>query len=107
MRQQLDAAPRGTGLLVAPGAPGIRAKALTHASAKWAWLAEKAGPHRHVLRLSYNDAPAHGLEDVARTDAERLLGVPIAAAQVAGFARVSPGRPRPPAPRPPSCARTQ
>ncbi|GAB3040094.1 protoporphyrinogen oxidase [Parafrigoribacterium mesophilum] len=85
----LDAAPRGTGLLVAPGAAGIRAKALTHASAKWAWLAEKAGPHRHVLRLSYNGAPEHGLDDIARTDAQRLLGVPITAAQVAGFAQVS------------------
>jgi oxygen-dependent protoporphyrinogen oxidase len=86
---QLDAAPRGTGLLVAPGAAGIRAKALTHATAKWAWLARQAGPHRHVLRLSYNDAPAEGLDQIARTDAERLLGVPIAAAEVAGFARVS------------------
>ena len=63
---ELDAAPRGTGLLVAPGASGIRAKALTHATAKWAWLAEAAGPHRHVLRLSYNDAPDDGLEQTAR-----------------------------------------
>ncbi|HUG49980.1 MAG TPA: FAD-dependent oxidoreductase, partial [Terrimesophilobacter sp.] len=85
----LDAAPRGTGLLVAPGADGIRAKALTHATAKWAWLARQAGAHRHVLRLSYNDAPAQGLAEIARTDAARLLGVPIAAADVAGFARVA------------------
>ena len=86
---QLDAAPRGTGLLVAPGATGIRAKALTHATAKWGWLAEAAGAHRHVLRLSYNDAPEQGLAEIARTDAERLLGVPIAAADVAGFAQVT------------------
>ncbi len=85
----LDPAPRGTGLLVAPGAAGIRAKALTHATAKWRWLARKAGPHRHILRLSYNDVPVQGLEEIARTDAQRLLGVPIAAADVTGFARVS------------------
>ncbi|MEO7372804.1 MAG: FAD-dependent oxidoreductase, partial [Terrimesophilobacter sp.] len=85
----LDPAPRGTGLLVAPGAAGIRAKALTHATAKWQWLARKAGPHRHILRLSYNDVPVQGLEEIARTDAQRLLGVPIAAADVTGFARVS------------------
>jgi protoporphyrinogen/coproporphyrinogen III oxidase len=85
----LDAAPRGTGLLVAPGATGIRAKALTHATSKWAWLAQKAGAHRHVLRLSYNDAPEEGLAEIARTDAARLLGVPIAAADVAGFARIA------------------
>ncbi|MEO7006522.1 MAG: FAD-dependent oxidoreductase, partial [Terrimesophilobacter sp.] len=85
----LDAAPRGTGLLVAPGATGIRAKALTHATAKWPWLAQVAGAHRHVLRLSYNDAPEEGLEEIARTDAQRLLGVTIAAADVAGFARVT------------------
>jgi protoporphyrinogen/coproporphyrinogen III oxidase len=86
---ELDAAPRGTGLLVAPGAAGIRAKALTHATAKWAWLAELAGAHRHVLRLSYNDAPGDGFEDVARADAQRLLGVPISAHDVAGFARIA------------------
>ena len=33
----LDRAPRGTGVLVRPGV--TRAKALTHASAKWPWLA--------------------------------------------------------------------
>jgi oxygen-dependent protoporphyrinogen oxidase len=40
-------------LLVAPGVTDVAAKALTHATAKWRWLAELAGPHRHVLRLSY------------------------------------------------------
>ena len=47
-RPALDAAPRGTGVLVAPQSPGIRAKALTHATAKWAWLAERTAPGRHV-----------------------------------------------------------
>ena len=68
---ELDAAPRGTGVLVAQGADGIRARALTHATAKWAWLRERADGH-HVLRLSYEDA----VDDAtARSDAEALLGV--------------------------------
>jgi oxygen-dependent protoporphyrinogen oxidase len=50
---ELDQKPRGTGVLVAPQTPGIQAKALTHATAKWDWLAAKAGPGTHVLRLSY------------------------------------------------------
>lgn len=50
---ELDRRPRGTGILVAPQAPGIEAKALTHATAKWGWLAAAAGPGTHVLRLSY------------------------------------------------------
>jgi len=53
----LDAAPRGTGALVAEGAPGIEARAFTHASAKWAWLGEALPPHRHVVRLSYGRMP--------------------------------------------------
>lgn len=50
---ELDAAPRGTGVLVARGTPGVEAKALTHATAKWGWLREAAGPGVHVLRLSF------------------------------------------------------
>jgi protoporphyrinogen oxidase len=92
----LDAHPRGTGVLVAAGTPGVTAKALTHVSAKWAWLAEAAGPGRHVIRLSYGRAgeanPAAGLDDaglqaLALRDASELLGVGLAAADVRGFAR--------------------
>ncbi|GGC00576.1 protoporphyrinogen oxidase [Cellulomonas carbonis] len=102
----LDAAPRGTGLLVAPGAPGVRAKALTHATAKWPWLAEAAGPGRHVVRLSYG-GPGHArvpaddeLFDAALADAAHLLGVPLRPGQVldrvrtpwpAGLPQVRPG----------------
>ena len=50
---RLDGAPRGTGVLVSAHASGVLAKALTHATAKWRWLADTAGPGRHVLRLSY------------------------------------------------------
>jgi oxygen-dependent protoporphyrinogen oxidase len=81
----LDSAPRGTGVLVAEGAAGIRARALTHSTAKWEWLAEKAGG-RHILRLSYADA-GDDLADVARRDAEALLGVPIPVSAVEDFAR--------------------
>jgi oxygen-dependent protoporphyrinogen oxidase len=95
---ELDAHPRGTGVLVAAGAPGVRAKALTHVSAKWEWVAEAAGPGRHVIRLSYGRAgepnPADGLSDtefqsLALRDASAILGVDVGAPQVRGFARTA------------------
>ncbi|MBE1877998.1 FAD-dependent oxidoreductase [Myceligenerans sp. TRM 65318] len=90
---ELDSAPRGTGMLVAGGAarPGdrrrtpVRAKALTHATAKWPWLARRvrdaAGPGVHVVRLSYGrigePTPEPTPEEAAR-DASALLGVDLA-----------------------------
>lgn len=56
---ELNHNPRGTGLLVSEAATGVRAKALTHATAKWAWAAEKAGPGRHIVRLSYGRGKEH------------------------------------------------
>lgn len=96
---ELDGAPRGTGVLVARGVDGVRAKALTHATAKWGWLAEAAGPGRHVVRLSYGRAgedagaaplPADpaALADLALRDAAAVLGVPLRADQVRATARV-------------------
>ncbi|MDF2048813.1 protoporphyrinogen oxidase [Arthrobacter sp. Cr_A7] len=84
----LDSRPRGTGVLVAPQTPGIEAKALTHATGKWQWLADAAGPGRHVLRLSYGRAdgagePSAGPETddsllaASLRDAAALLGVGI------------------------------
>ncbi len=81
----LDAAPRGTGVLVAPGTPGVTAKALTHSTSKWAWLADAAGPGRHLVRLSYGRAGSAGvaalgdeaLTDLALADASALLGTPL------------------------------
>ncbi len=95
---ELDAAPRGTGLLVAPGAPGIRAKALTHATAKWPWLAAHLEPGVHVLRLSYDVEVAREhqpgqFRKWAREDAERLLGVAIPPETVLGFDRVEWAKP--------------
>lgn len=92
---QLDARPRGTGVLVAPQSPGIQAKALTHATAKWDWLAEQAGPGTHVVRLSYGRGDTrHGaagrpepgtdaeLFEAALKDASALLSVPVTAGDV-------------------------
>ncbi|WP_423921170.1 protoporphyrinogen/coproporphyrinogen oxidase [Frigoribacterium sp. 2-23] len=91
---RLDAAPRGTGVLVAPGTAGVRAKALTHATVKWPWLAERADG-RHVVRLSY-DSPAvdrstadDELRSAALADASALLGIDLTEAAVDGFARVT------------------
>ncbi len=94
---RLAASPVGTGVLVAdvPGAD-VRAKAMTHSSAKWAWVAEAAGPGRHVVRLSYGRAgrPAETLalgdaelRAQAVADASRMLNIPIAESAVTAFAR--------------------
>ncbi|MDN3496010.1 FAD-dependent oxidoreductase [Planococcus sp. APC 4015] len=71
----LDAAPRGTGLLIAAEAPGVEARALTHVSAKWQWVRE-ALPGRHVVRLSYDGEPQDPVAQAAH-DAAVLLGTPI------------------------------
>lgn len=96
---ELDSAPRGTGVLVAPGVDGIQAKALTHATAKWDWLAAETGPGTHVLRLSYGRAGVKAADAVrltARTpsdadliatalaDASKLLGLPVGEADLLG-----------------------
>ncbi|PNH84523.1 protoporphyrinogen oxidase [Arthrobacter sp. AFG20] len=90
----LDRRPRGTGILVAPQTEGIRAKALTHATGKWDWVAEAAGRGRHVLRLSYGrsegtsaaaaaaapgpeSASDEALLDTSLQDASALLTVPV------------------------------
>lgn len=91
--QELDPAPRGTGVLVTPGAPGLRAKALTHATVKWAWLAERA-EGRHVLRLSFNSPVVDrsvsddDLRRIALEDASSILGAPLDASRLDGFARI-------------------
>ncbi|WP_210508141.1 FAD-dependent oxidoreductase [Naasia sp. SYSU D00057] len=83
----LDTAPRGSGVLVAPGVGGVTAGALTHSSAKWPWLAAQLPASRHALRLSYR-GPAADLasESTALADAARLLGVPRDELRVVGSA---------------------
>ena len=89
----LDASPRGTGVLTVPGS--FTAKALTHATAKWAWLREAAG-NRHVVRVSFgsqgepaatasldDDAAAH----LALEQASAMLGTPLSSAQLVGAHR--------------------
>jgi protoporphyrinogen/coproporphyrinogen III oxidase len=52
-------APLGSGVLLpddeqaSPVTPSLRAKALTHASAKWGWLAAQLPDDHHVVRLSF------------------------------------------------------
>ena len=93
---ELDRRPRGTGILVAPQTPGIEAKALTHATAKWDWLAAAAGPGTHVLRLSYGridgsasraGGPSDDTELLASSlrDASALLDIPVQAEDVIGW----------------------
>lgn len=95
-KPDLDRRPRGTGILVAPQTPGIQAKALTHATGKWDWLAAATGRGRHVLRLSYGRVDgASGqpggpetdeeLFAAALRDASSLLGVRIAGEDVQGW----------------------
>jgi oxygen-dependent protoporphyrinogen oxidase len=76
----LAGAPRGTGVLALDAV--TRAKALTHSTAKWPWLAREA-KGRHVVRLSY--ALSDTAEDVsagALADASRLLGVALEPGQL-------------------------
>ena len=62
---------------MAPETPGIKAKALTHATAKWDWLADEAGPGTHVLRLSYGRREeAGGGADLVMDD-ESLLAAAL------------------------------
>jgi oxygen-dependent protoporphyrinogen oxidase len=74
----LDARPRGSGVLRAAEVAGIRATALTHVTAKWAWVAERLPAGRHVLRLSYRGS-AEVPDATALADASRLLGVDLPA----------------------------
>ncbi|MCT1607362.1 protoporphyrinogen oxidase [Nesterenkonia massiliensis] len=96
---ELDAHPRGTGMLVAPSVTEIGAKAMSHASAKWAWAADALtavlGSGHHLVRLSYGritdtpDSPTLGFQSsdeqllaAAAADLPQLTGVPIGPEQI-------------------------
>lgn len=96
---ELGSRPRGTGVLVAPSASHIRAKAMTHVSAKWGWAAERLraelGEGHHLVRLSYGrvtDDPESGalgyaspdqrLREAAAEDVGRLFGMELDAGRV-------------------------
>ena len=89
----LNSNPRGTGLLVSDQVRGVRAKALTHASAKWDWVRDATIDSRHVVRLSYgrggedsrfNDVSLSDeqLITLGMHDATKLMGVPITGEQL-------------------------
>ncbi|GAA5146412.1 protoporphyrinogen oxidase [Microbacterium pseudoresistens] len=89
----LDAAPRGSGVLTVPGSH--TAKALTHSTAKWPWLAETTGGS-HVVRVSFGaqgEDPATAVLDddgaarLAVQEASALLGVPLDESMLRGAHR--------------------
>lgn len=85
---ELDDDPVGSGLLVAPGHPSVRAKALTHASAKWEWIRAAYGPGRHLVRLSYGrdgriDEALDDLPRIVASDISAVFGLPSPA--IRGF----------------------
>lgn len=72
--RRLDAAPRGSGVLRSAGRSDVRATALTHVTAKWPWVAERAGAGRHVLRLAYRgEEPVP--DEVVLADLAALTGL--------------------------------
>ncbi|GAA4170090.1 protoporphyrinogen oxidase [Gryllotalpicola koreensis] len=96
---ELDAAPRGTGLLVSDRVDPafVTAKAMTHVTAKWAWVAEQLPEGRHVIRLSYGRAGSENrsiamsdaeLRARALQDASALTNIPLLESSIVGFARV-------------------
>jgi len=93
--RDLDAAPRGTGVLTVPGSHA--AKALTHSTAKWDWVRDAAAPGIHVVRVSFGaqgEEPATAALDddaaarLALSEAEKMLGVPLPPAVLSASHRV-------------------
>ncbi len=90
----LDAAPRGAQVYAVPGSG--RASGLVHQTARWEWLAQAAGPGRHVLQVAF-DRPAGdpvepGRDDadlvaIARDEASALLGVALDDTAMRGWHR--------------------
>lgn len=90
----LDASARGPHIHAIPGSH--QAVGVVHETARWAWLAEAAGPGRHIVRVAFGApgvAPAtQALDDteagrLAGAEASALLGVPLEQAQVLGAHR--------------------
>lgn len=70
----ISGAPRGSGVLTVPGSHV--AKALTHSSAKWDWVAREAGD-RHVVRVSFGSQG----EEPATAELDDTAAVALAAAE--------------------------
>lgn len=93
---RLDSAPRGTGALIRAGRGTHGAKALSHLTAKWAWLEEATAPGTHVLRLSYGSrgvapvtAKLSGEQAALRAldDASKVFGVRLDPDRITAHAR--------------------
>lgn len=78
LRASLGAAPRGGGVIVAPGS-SVHARRLEHLSAAWPHVRAAAGS-REVVRVHYAQQPS---VERARLDAETLLGVSIPSEAIA------------------------
>ena len=98
----LSAAPRRTAVYPVPGT--ARASALSDLTARWSSLRDAAGPHLHVLRVTFGAPGAvpatAGLDDAAAAamavaEASALLNVPLAVAEVRAFQRERYQQPRP------------
>lgn len=69
---ELDVAPCGTGILVGEPAGEVAAKAATHASAKWPWIAEALEEGEHIVRFSYPPREGEGMPLTAGLDNDAL-----------------------------------
>lgn len=79
------ATPVGSGVLIPPDQDDVRAKALTHVSAKWDDVLKRMPHGTHLFRLSYggtSPVPQGKLQDVAVADLAALLDVPQTAVAV-------------------------
>lgn len=90
----LDATPRGGQVYAVPGSGA--ASGLTHATARWEWLARAAGPGVHVLQVAFDRPPGDtdpsATDDaaavaLARGEASALLGVELGEDAVRGWHR--------------------
>lgn len=81
----LDDCPRGAEVVTVPGTH--RARSALHLTAKWGWLAHRAGAGRHVVRLSFDGELTAGIGDddavaLARDEASAVFGIVLDAAHV-------------------------
>ena len=83
--ERFNSAPLGSGALVGSHVSGIKAKALTHANAKWEWLSQLLPPNRHIFRLSYGrnglltrDQDEQTIIDDALHDLAAIYHLPVA-----------------------------
>ena len=78
--QELNSQPLGSGVLVVENLGDIKAKASTHATAKWGWLKELYGNDVEIIRFSYGrdgslPKDLSQLLDFAKTDLRLLYGL--------------------------------